>query len=71
MGADSWDDAIDALHGVMMRLAETNERGSAEEEIVITSGSPTAGWHMEADEDPGWDHDRYFEAINHRSITGD
>lgn len=61
LGADSWDEAVRALHGIEHRLAEAQDR--EEPKIAVTSGGYGSGYHLEADEDPTIDHDSYFEAV--------
>jgi hypothetical protein len=62
LGADSWDEADRALDDVALRLYEAARDGDTS--VVCTSGSPSAGWHLEASEDVGVDHAGFVEALD-------
>ena len=63
LGADSWEAAARAVDGVAYRLYEAADGRLYNGGIQCTSGGTASGWHLKADEDPAWDHDRYFAAI--------
>lgn len=61
LGADSWQEAAAALDNIAFRLHEARER--KEEIVSVTSGGPSSGWTLDADEKPEITHESYIKEI--------
>lgn len=61
LGADSWQEAAAALDSIAFRLYEAKERN--EQEVSVTSGGPSSGWTLKADEKPEITHESYISDI--------
>lgn len=61
LGADSWQEAAAALDSIAFRLHEARERN--EQEVSVTSGGPSSGWTLKADENPEITHESYITEI--------
>lgn len=59
LGADSWEDAADALHD----LARQFDMGERRDCTVLQTGGARFGYTCLLNEDPFITHDSYFEAI--------
>lgn len=61
LGADSWKDAAAALDDIAFRLHEAREK--IEERVSVSSGGPSSGWTLDADERAEITHDSYMTEI--------
>jgi hypothetical protein len=61
-GADSWDEVDSVLRQVALTVVEAQYGGAAS--IDSTSGAPSAGYRVTADEDPDVTHESYFRDVD-------
>ena len=61
LGADSWQEAAAALDDIAFRLHEAKEK--IEGQVSVSSGGPSSGWTLEADENRWITHESYITEV--------
>lgn len=60
-GADTWLAAAQAMESIAFRFYEAHEKG--QEQVVVTSGGPSSGYTIAAEQDPSITHKMYMDGI--------